>query len=66
MIQNPIPKTVTSEIWKTIYTSNQLKEAIDYFNDSKLIHKLEPAFNSVKNDFFEPVTKQGIQTLLNQ
>ena len=66
VIQNPIPKTVTSEIWKTIYTSNQLKEAIDYFNDSKLIHKLEPAFNSVKNDFFEPVTKQGIQTLLNQ
>lgn len=66
VIQNPIPKDVTSEIWRTIYTSNQLKEAIDHFNDSGLIEELEPAFKSVKNDFFEPITKQGIQTFLNQ
>jgi len=66
VVQNPIPKEVSNDVWRIIYTPDQLKEAIDYFNNPELIEKLDATFNSVKNNFFEPVTKQRIQKFLNQ
>ena len=65
VIQNPIPKEVTNDIWKVIYTPDQLKDTIDYFNNPELIKQLNSEFDSVKNNFFEPVSKQGIQAFLN-
>ena len=65
IVQNPIPNEVSNRIWKITYSSNQLLEAINHFHNPKLIKTLQPDFNDVKNDYFEPVTKQGVNLFLN-
>lgn len=65
VVQNPIPPEVSHEIWKTIYSPEELKEAIDHFNNADLITNLRSEFLKVKNDYFEPLTESGVKKFLN-
>lgn len=66
IVQNPIPTSVNRKIWKLVYTSEGLAEAIDYFMNisEKEREELRLIGNKIKKDFFEKVTKERVSEFL--
>jgi len=66
LTQNPIPDTVTNEIWKIIYTAEDLSKYIYEFlnlNQNK-IDEIKLIGENIKVDFFEPVTRENTRQFL--
>jgi hypothetical protein len=67
LTQNPIPNDINKDIWRVCYTYKELKEAIQEFsnfNEEKLIY-FKNIGNTVKINYFEPVTEQGVKKFLH-
>jgi surface carbohydrate biosynthesis protein (TIGR04326 family) len=66
LTQNPIPKNVNKNIWREVYTAEDLKSSIiDYFISSeKEIEKFKQIGEEVKRDYFQPVTEEGVRKFL--
>ena len=66
LTQNPIPNTISNDFWKLCYTPYELKDAIEYFVDSKQNMKSSFTDNArrIRQQCFEPVTRDGIEEFL--
>lgn len=66
LTQNPIPGTITEKIWKLAYTSEELSEHIEYFLklDQYEIEELSIIGRKIKEEYFEPVTKENVREFL--
>ena len=66
--QNPIPINFPKEVWALCNDANEFKNAIKYLllgSSSRRNNFLNNFGKKVLKDYFEPVTSENIQTLLN-
>jgi hypothetical protein len=66
LTQNPIPDTIKSDIWKLCESTEDLKRAIEFFkhrDESKIKDHIEDG-EKIRNQYFEPVTKNSVKELL--
>ena len=64
VLQNPIPSCVSKKIWKIAFDNQELINYIIYFKNLENL-KYNKDFEYVKENFFEPVTKEGVLKFLN-
>lgn len=66
LTQNPIPNTISNDFWRLCYTPYELRDAIEYFMDSK--HNMKSSFTDngrrIREQCFEPVTREGVRRFL--
>lgn len=64
---NPIPEEIPQDIWKRCYTGQDLLNAIEYFQQRSEddINNHREMGRDLRDDYFEPVTKQGVLKFLN-
>jgi len=67
LTQNPIPETITSDIWRMCYSAEEIKRAIHFYKNrsTKKIEEHEEVGRLIKAKYFEPVTKESITRFLN-
>ena len=67
LADNPIPENISSDIWQMCYTSEDVKQAIEYYNsrskNQREEHEMVGA--EIRKEYFEPVTTEGVRALLN-
>lgn len=66
LTQNPIPQTIISDAWSLCYSIKDIEEALQFYRnrDFKKIDEHEKISNKIKEDYFEPVTKEGVKKFL--
>jgi len=67
LTQNPIPDNIDHGIWRLCYTAHELSRAIDHFvnlSDGDRL-RFRDLGKKIKENYFEPVTKEGVLKLLN-
>jgi len=66
LTQNPIPTTISNDLWRLCYTPYELRDAIDYFVDHKQGMKASFTDNAkrIREQCFEPVTREGVREFL--
>ena len=66
MVYNPIPETITDDIWRLCYSSEEIKKAIQFYKSRspEEIKKHEVAEKKIREEYFEPVTKEGVRRFL--
>jgi len=63
---NPIPESVPGKLWRSCRSSEEILDAIDYFRNRTPdeVKEHQELSASIKNDYFEPVTKEGVYRFL--
>ena len=63
---DPIPDTVPKELWRSCRSPEEISESIDHFRNRTLkeISKHKKLSDHIKNDYFEPVTKESVYRFL--
>ena len=63
---DPIPESVPKELWRSCRSPEEISEAIDAFRNrsSEKVRQHQELSASIKLDYFQPVTKKGIQRFL--
>jgi hypothetical protein len=66
LTQNPIPNSITKKIWNLAYTPEELSTYIERFLklDQFGIEELSDIGRKIKEDYFEPVTKENTRKFL--
>lgn len=66
IIENPIPNIISEKIWKIAYTPEELSNYIEYFFklNKKQIEELSLIGEKIKEEYFEPVTKENVRKFL--
>ena len=66
LIHNPIPGAITEDIWSLCSTPFELKEAIEFYKNRSTdkIKEHERIGKRIRNDYFEPVTREGVRRFL--
>jgi len=66
LIHNPIPETITDDIWKLCYNLEEIKKAIQFYKsrNPEKIKKHEEAGRRIREEYFEPVTREGVRSFL--
>lgn len=67
IIQNPIPGTIDRRLWALCHDSTELLDAILSFRDRScalLLPELTELSRQIRRNYFAPVTREGVQTLL--
>lgn len=66
LTQNPIPLTLTEDIWALCYTEEELIAAIIYYagRDPETIERHRQVGNTIRESYFEPVTGEGAREFL--
>jgi hypothetical protein len=66
LAQNPIPETITSDIWQLCYTPEEMTKAIEFyaFRKEKITKKHEKTGEIIRKNYFEPVTRDSIYNFL--
>ncbi len=61
LTQNPIPETITDEIWRLCYSPQEVANAIQFYQTSspEKIKEHEKIGKRIREEYFEPVTKEG-------
>jgi len=64
---DPIPETVPNILWRKCRSSKEISNAIDYFRNrsNEEIHNNQKLSAEIKKDYFEPVTKESVNRLLD-
>ena len=63
---DPIPDSVPKELWRSCRSPEEISESIDHFRNRTLkeISKHKKLSDHIKNDYFEPVTKESVYRFL--
>ena len=66
LTHNPILKTITEDIWRLCYTHEEIVDAIQFYQNrsSEKIKKHEEAGRRIREEYFEPVTEEGVRRFL--
>ena len=66
LTQNPIPETITENIWRLCYTTSEIAKAIQFYQNrsSEKIKKHEEVGRMIRKEYFEPVTREGVRVFL--
>ncbi|MCK4830474.1 hypothetical protein KA005_82920, partial [bacterium] len=58
LTHNPIPETITEDIWRLCYTHEEIVDAIQFYKNRspKKIKEHEEAGKRIREEYFEPVT----------
>lgn len=62
--QNPIPSTISKEIWGIAHDLTELKQLISDFFSSRENNNFTAISESIKSEYFEPVSNKGVRNLL--
>ena len=66
LTQNPIPETITDDIWKLCYTPEEMVNAVEFYasrNEEKVKQHQETGGN-IRENYFEPITRDSVYNLL--
>jgi hypothetical protein len=63
---NSIPKTITDDIWRLCYTPEEVQCAIEFYQtrSSEKIKEHEEAGRRIREEYFKPVTREGVREFL--
>jgi len=63
---NPIPESVPKELWRNCRSPEKISEAIKSFRarSPEEVRKHKKLSDQIKKDYFEPVTKEGVQEFM--
>jgi len=66
LTHNPIPETITSDIWRLCYTPQEIADAIQFYKSRRLevIKEHEEIGKRIREEYFEPVTREGVREFL--
>ena len=66
LTHNPIPETITSDIWWLCYTPQEIAEAIQFYQNRspEKIKEHEEVGKRIREEYFEPVTREGVRQFL--
>jgi len=66
LTHNPIPKTITDDIWRLCYSPQEVVEAIQFYQSRspEKIKEHEKAGRRIREEYFEPVTREGVRRFL--
>lgn len=66
IVENPIPETITSDIWKLCYSSEEVAGAIQFCKNRspEKIKEHEEIGTRIREEYFEPVTREGARKFL--
>jgi hypothetical protein len=64
---NPIPEEVPQELWRPCCTSEEIMKALEYYRNrpQEEIRRHEKMGNKIREEYFEPVTREGVTKFLN-
>jgi len=67
LTHNPIPETIISDIWRLCYTPQEITDAIQFYKtrSSEKIKEHEEAGRRIREEYFEPVTREGVREFLS-
>jgi hypothetical protein len=66
LTHNPIPETITEDIWRFCYTHQEIADAIQFYKNRspEKIQEHEEASRRIRKEYFEPVTREGVREFL--
>ena len=66
LTQNPIPETITDDIWRLCYSPQEITDAIQFYQTRtpEKIKEHEETGTRIREEYFEPVTKEGTREFL--
>ena len=66
LTHNPIPETITQDIWRLCYTHEEIVDAIQFYKNHSLgkIKEHEEIGKRIREEYFEPVTREGVRRFL--
>ena len=66
LTHNPIPETITSDIWRLCYSPQEITYAIQFYKNRnpEKIKEHEEAGRMIRKEYFEPVTREGVREFL--
>lgn len=66
LTHNPIPETITSDIWRLCHTPQAIADAIQFYqtHGAEKIKEHEEAGKRIREEYFEPVTREGVREFL--
>jgi hypothetical protein len=66
LTHNPIPETITSDIWRLCYRTQEIADAIQFYQNSDpgKIKDYKKIGKRIREDYFEPVTRKGVREFL--
>jgi hypothetical protein len=66
LTQNPIPETITDDIWRLCYTPQEIADAIQFYQtrSPEKIKEHEEIGKRIREEYFEPVTREAVRRFL--
>lgn len=66
LTHNPIPKSITGDIWRLCYSPAEVEDAVKFYKtrSPEKIKEHEEAGKKIREEYFEPVTRDGIRRFL--
>lgn len=66
LTHNPIPETITEDIWQLCYTPEEIVKAIQFYKSRSpdKIKEHEEIGKRIREEYFEPVTRDGVRQFL--
>ena len=67
LTHNPIPSSINRNMWKICYSSEDFSKAFEFYYDNREddhIKEFEKLGLTIRNDFFKPITSEGVKTFL--
>jgi hypothetical protein len=66
LTQNPIPETITSDIWQLCYNPEEITKSIEFYSsrEEKIVKWHEEAGETIRKNYFEPVTHDSVYSFL--
>jgi hypothetical protein len=66
LIHNPIPKSINEDIWSLCYSPEEVAKAIQFYQNRnpKKIKEHERLGKRIREEYFEPVTRESVRQFL--
>ena len=66
LTHNPIPETITDDIWRLCYSPQETTDAIQFYQtrSPEKIKEHEEIGKRIREEYFEPVTREGVREFL--
>ena len=63
---NPVPETITSDIWRLCYSPQEIADAIQFYQtrSPEKVKEHEEVGRRIREEYFEPVTREGVRRFL--
>jgi hypothetical protein len=66
LTHNPIPETITSDIWRLCYSLQEIADAIQFYKSRgpEKVKEHKEVGRRIRKEYFEPVTREGVRRFL--